>query len=138
MAQDFFSVSYLLPDPGADDLQIKVFKAPSDVNGGGVTLLDADIVCSSTATHSLGVGGTTFTVALHRFSTAYAVNGTITDALGGTDVGWGAEVPQQFTVDSSYNFIDAGEYVVLDYQEINAGNPPAPGAQLTMNFVRGK
>lgn len=137
MAMNFFTVDAIVPDP-AGDKTIKLFKAPTDAQGGGVTLLAAEIVCSGTVTHSLGVAGTTFTGALHRYSTDYAVNGTITDTLGGTDVGWGANVKQAWTVDTDYAFIDAGEYVVLDYAEVNAGNPPAPGAQVSLLFAVGR
>lgn len=118
-------VTVALGDPGADNKQLFALKAPSDANGGGLRILGGWVVNGASITNSLGVGGTTFTLALHKYSSAGtpAVNGTIAAAVGGTAVGWTAGVPQAFTLSSTYSAIDAGEWVVLQYNEINAGNP---------------
>ena len=118
-------VTVALGDPGANNKQLFVFKAPSADNGGGVRILEATAVNGASIANSLGVGGTTFTLALHKYSSAGTpvVNGTIAAAIGGTAVGWTAGVPQTFTLNSTYSYISAGEWVVLQYNEINAGNP---------------
>ena len=51
-------------------------------------------------------------------------------------MGWTAGVPQTFTLNSTYSYISAGEWVVLQYNEINAGNPTNGFAQL--KYVMGK
>lgn len=138
MANDIIPVTVNIPDLGADNRQFYAVKAPLDANGGGLTLLEAYAVPSTTVTNSLGVGGTTFTLALHRYSSAGtpAVNGTIAAAVGGTAQGWTAGVRRDFTIDEDYAFIDAGEYVVVQYNEINAGNPVA--CQVHLLFAQGK
>jgi len=114
--------TYNLGDPGADDKQLFVLKAPSDSIGGGVRLLAAYAV-NNAAT----AAGTTFTLALHKYSSAGtpAVNGTIAAAVGGTADYWADSVPKSFTLDSDYTFLDAGEWLVADYQEVATGSPTA-------------
>ena len=129
-----FQVSMVIPDPGADDKQLFVYKAPSNSNGGGSRLLAAEFV-NGAATGA----GISFSLALHKFSAAGtpAVNGTIAPAIGGTAATiWADAVPQAFVLDTDYTFIDAGEYVVLDYQEDNAAAPT--NGVLTMHFQMGK
>ena len=116
-----FQVSVLIPDPGADDKQIFIYKAPTDSLGGGARLKAAQVV-NGAATGA----GTSFSFALHKYSNAGtpAVNGTIAPAIGGTAATiWADAVPQAFVIDTDYSFIDAGEYIVLDYQEDNAAAP---------------
>ncbi len=116
-----FTVSTLIPDPGADNLKLWVYKAPTAALGGGVRILSAH------ATVGVATGaGTSFSLALHKYSSAGtpAVNGTIAAAIGGTAATyWTAGVPQAFTIDADYSFLDAGEWLVLDYQEDNALAP---------------
>ena len=117
-----------LGDPGASG-QLFVMKAPSDANGGGLRILEAYATNRTTVTNSLGVGGTTFTLALHKYAAAAAdrgtpvVNGTIAAAIGGTAEGWVSNAQRNFVIDDTYAFVDGGEWLVIDYAEINAGNP---------------
>lgn len=129
-----FSVSMIIPDPGGDDKQIAVFKAPTNALGGGVRLQSAEFTPGA-ATHA----GTSFSLALHKYSAAGtpAVNGTIAAAIGGTAATiWADGVPQAFVLDTDYSFIDAGEYIVLDYQEDNSGT--IVNGALTMWLQSGK
>ena len=132
-------VTVALGDPGADNKQLFVFKAPSADNGGGVRILEATAVNGASIANSLGVGGTTFTLALHKYSSAGTpvVNGTIsTNTLGGTAVGWTAGVTQTFTLNSTYSYISAGEWVVVQYNEVNAGNPT--GGFVVLQYTMGR
>ena len=138
MTLEVHNVTVALGDPGADNKQLFVLKAPSDANGGGLRLLSGNVVVATSITNSLGVGGTTFTLALHKYSGAGtpAVNGTIAAAVGGTAVGWTANVPQAFTLNADYSFVDAGEWVVLQYNELNAANPT--GGYAVLHYVMGR
>lgn len=111
---NMFPITVNLPDPGADNKQEIVFTAPTDALGGGVRILSG----RATTMTTLSGAGTTFTLALHKYSNAGtpAVNGTIAAAIGAS--GWAAGVPQAFTIDSDYSFLDAGESLVIDYQEL--------------------
>ncbi len=132
-------VAVALGDPGADNKQLFVLKAPTADNGGGIRLLGGWAHVATSVANSLGVGGTTFTLALHKYSTAGTpvVNGTIsTNTLGGTAVGWTAGVTQTFTLNSAYSYISAGEWVVVQYNEVNAGNPT--GGFVVLEYQMGK
>ena len=127
-----FTVSIPVPDPGGDNKQIFIYQAPSDSLGGGVRLLSGAAV--NTATPG---SGTSFSYALHKYSSAGtpAVNGTIAPAIGGTAATtWTANVPQSFVIDTDYSFLDAGEWLVLDYQEDQTGNPTNSVVTLHMQF----
>ena len=129
-----FTVSHVIPDPGGDNKQLFLFKAPTNALGGGVRLLDAYAV-NGAATGA----GTSFSFALHKFSAAGtpAVNGTIAAAIGGTAATiWADAVPQQFTVDADYSFLDAEEWIVLDYQEDNTSAPT--NAVVVLHMQMGK
>ena len=133
-------LSYALGDPGGDNKQLFLLRAPSAAFGGGITILSGEAVQGAAVANSLGVGGTTFTLALHKYTNAGtpAVYGTIAAAIGGTAVGWGAGVPNAFTITTSgsTNYLSPGEWLVLQYNEINAGNPTNGFAQL--KYVMGK
>ena len=125
---DVHVVSYNTGDPGGDNKQLYLLRAPSVGTGGGITILGGEAVQAGTVTNSLGVGGTTFTLILHKYTNAATpvVYGTVsTNTLGGTAVGWAAGVPQAFTISSSgtLNYLGPGEWLVLQYNEVNAGNP---------------
>lgn len=114
-----FTVSMPIPDPGGDNKQLFLYKAPSDGKGGGARVLEASAVNGATLN-----AGTSFSYQLLKYTAAGVLNGTITAAIGGTAATpWTAGVPQAFVVDSSQAFLDAGEWLVLDYQEDAAGNP---------------
>jgi len=121
MAMEVKALSFPMPDPGADNKVMLVLKAPDAGLGGGLTILAAD-ACDIAATGA----GTSFSLALHRYSTAGtpAVNGTIAAAIGGTAATiWAAGVPQAFTIDADYAFLNAGEWLAVDYQEDNTSAP---------------
>ena len=112
------AISTIVPDPGGDNKQIFLYQAPTNAKGGGVRLHSASAV-NGAATGA----GTSFSFALHKYSNAGtpAVNGTIAPAIGGTAATiWAYAVPQAFVLDDDYTFLDAGEWLVLDYQEDNA------------------
>lgn len=130
--------SIWLGDIGADNRQLEVLKVANNELGGGVTILEAEVWSATTITNSQGVGGTCPTVALHRYGTGGTptVNGTVAATLGGTALGWTANQPRQFTIDPAYAFVAAGERLVLQYNEINAGNFTV--ATLNVAYVNGR
>ena len=125
-------VSVAVPDPGASDVLL-LFKAPSDVTGGGITILAASAVNGA----SLAGAGTTFTYQLLKYSTAGtpAVNGTITNIIGSATQ-WTDMVPQAFTPVAGSQFVDAGEWVALDYAELNSANPT--NSRVEIHYVMGR
>jgi hypothetical protein len=119
-------VNLALGDPGGDNKQLFIFRAPTAANGGGVTIIAADIV--SDVSGKQGVGGTTFSVALHRYGSVAtggtpAVNGTVAAAIGGTAWTWAAGVLNYFTIDNAAAYLKPGESLIAQYSEQNAGNP---------------
>lgn len=131
---NLFTVSSVIPDPGGDNKKLFLYRAPSDSLGGGVRVLSAYAV-NGAATGA----GTSFSYQLLKYSNAGtpAVNGTISAAIGGTAATiWADAVPQAFTVDADQAFLDAGEWLVLDYQEDTAGNPT--NSVVTVNLAVGK
>jgi len=128
---NLMTVNVPIADPGGDDKQLFIFRAPESY--GGCRLVQAEAV-NKAAT----AGGTTFTYCLHKYSNAGtpAVNGTITDVLGGTASYWADGVPKEFTIDTDYSFLDAGEWLVVDYQELNSGSPTL--CALNLKFEMGK
>lgn len=129
--KDVHIVSIPVPDPAGDDKQLFLMKAPKDSYGGGITIVGAEAV-NGTATNS----GTTFTYQLLKYSNAGtpAVNGTISSAIGGTAAPWGDAVPKDF--DPTHIFMDAEEWLVLDYQEVGSGNPT--NSVINIHYVMGK
>ena len=124
--------SIYIGDPAAADTML-VLQAPSDDIGGGIRILEAMAVnMAATA------GGTSFTLALHKYSSAGtpAVNGTITDTLGGSADEWADSVPKEFTIDSDYSFLDADEWLGIAYAEENSGNPTR--CYVTVKYAVGK
>ena len=132
MAGEIHVQSIYIGDPGAADTML-LWQAPSDDIGGGVRILEAMAVNMATTS-----GGTSFTLALHKYSSAGtpAVNGTITDTLGGSADEWADSVPKEFTVDSDYSFLDADEWLAVAYAEENSGNPTR--AYITIKYAMGK
>lgn len=130
-AQNVNTFSMVIPDPGGDDKQLFLFKAPADNKGGGITIIEA-VGVNGAATGA----GTTFTYQLLKYSAAGtpAVSGTISDVIGGTATPWADAVPQPFTLATV--FVDGGEWVVLDYQEVNTAAPT--NSTLIVKYVMGK
>ncbi len=133
MSFDVHTVTFATGDPGGDNKQLYLLPAPLDGKGGGITIVGASAV-NGAATGA----GTSFSFALHRYSSAGtpALNGTVAAAIGGTASPWAAGVPKSFTIDSSYNFLDAGEYLVLQYNEQTNGNPT--NCAVTIQYVMGR
>lgn len=136
---DVHIVSFPLQDTAngwqGDDVTGHIFKAPSDAQGGGITILDA------WASNAVATGaGTSFSLQLENWSTAgtaikSGAAGTIAAAIGGTAATiWAANVPQSFTL--GYPFVDAGEYVVLRKNESNSSDPTR--AVVNIAYVMGK
>lgn len=139
MAFDTQVTTVTIGDLGSDNLQKRLLKAPSAGNGGGITIMAVDVVSATTLAKSAGVGGTTPTLILHRYSAAGtpAVNGTVSsNTVGGTAVGWTAGVPQAFTLNNAYCYLSPGESLVAQYNEVNAGN--FIDATVTIHWQRGK
>ena len=137
MSQEVKILSVPVPDPGGDNKQIFLLKAPSDLLGGGIRIIAASAVNGATLN-----AGTSFSYALHKYGAVSAggtpaVNGTIAAAIGGTAATfWTSGVPQDFTIDSDYSFLDAGEWLVLDYQEDTNGNPT--NSVVNIHYAMGK
>jgi len=119
-------------DPAGSDTLL-IWRAPTDAVGGGVRIVGAEAV-----NHAATAGGTSFTLALHKYSNAGtpAVNGTITDTIGGSADEWADSVPKEFAVDSDYSFLDAGEWLALSYAEENSGSPT--NAFINVKYLMGK
>jgi len=97
-------------DPGADDLQIHLFRAPANQP---IEILSAFLIVQNAQgagsagafqIENWGTGGT-------------AVEGTIAAAVGGTAAGprIAANVPEAYTL--TEGTVAAGAWVVMDYQE---------------------
>ena len=105
---DVKSVVFRVTDPGADDKQIHVWRAPQSCE-----ILRGYIACMTA--QGAGSAGA---FQLENWGTAgTAVQGTITTSKGGTATSarMSAETPYALTV--SEGTLAAGEWVVLDYQE---------------------
>jgi hypothetical protein len=129
------TVTLVLPDPGGDDVQFYAMRAPSDAQGGGARIVGGYAVNNAT----LAAGTTNyFGLQLLRYSNigTPAVNGTIADTIGGSTTGWADGVPQSFTIDDDYSFIDAGEWVVVQYNEAGTGAPTQ--MTVTLQYEMGK
>ncbi|WWT39942.1 hypothetical protein [Microcystis phage Mae-JY09] len=132
MSMDTKIIAIPLGDPGGDKA-LKCFRAPLDSDGGGVTILSAYAV-----NHAATGAGTSFSLALHRYSAAGTpvVNGTVAAAIGGTASPWADGVPKSFALDDTYSFLDAGEWLAIDYAEQTAGNPT--NGYVVLQYVLGR
>ncbi len=92
-----FSVALAGADWVGDDVTGHVFEAPTDVHGGGVTIVEASLV-NAAATSA----GTAFSIQLENWGTAgtaiKASGGTVAAALGGTASPFSAGTPAEFTI----------------------------------------
>jgi hypothetical protein len=120
MAVDIRIAPFAVTGATDDDTSIYALVAPSAALGGGLTIVDAYAI-DDTATGA----GTSWAVALHKYSAlgTPAVNGTIAAAVGGTASPFAAGVPQQFTLDTDYTFLNAGEWLVIEKTEDNSSDP---------------
>lgn len=132
---DVKSVSMTLPDVATtgwqgNDVTGHFFKAPSDAQGGGLTILEVWVV-NGAATGA----GTGFSIQVENWGTAgTAVGGTIAAAIGGTADPFAANTPKEGTITTA--FVDADEWVVLRKAETNSSDPTR--CTVTVNYVMGK
>lgn len=123
--------------PAAADI-VTVYRAPSDANGGGVTLVDAYAV-----NHAATSGTASFTLQLIKGGTAYAfaANGTASGVLAGTAASgtashWADQTAKQFALNTDYCFLDAGEQLAVDYTALNGGAHTR--GYLCLHFIQGR
>lgn len=117
-------------DPGATDEIFYRFKAPRDL-----TVLSAYMVAEQTQN-----AGTAVTLRLENWGTAgTSVEGTVTTALGGTATAsrLTARTPATATVNTSEDYIDQGEWLVVRYAEEGAGWISGDRFTFTFNYVIG-
>lgn len=131
-AYDVRKAVYVLDgDPGADNKQIHWFRAPADI-----TITSASIVAANTQNE-----GTAVVIQIEDWGTAgTAVAGTIGAAKGGTATAavLTAKTPAAFTIDTAYNYVTSGSWIVLDYQEEGAGWIATDRFVIDLSYVMGK
>lgn len=112
-------------DPAAADI-FHIMKAPS-----ALTILDAYM----TSENALGAG-TAITLSLLNYGTSgTAAEGTIAVANG---TGLAANVPLAATLTAAQQYVDSGEWLVLDYAETGGGWQSGDRVTLHFNYVLGK
>ena len=91
-----------------------MFHAPSPGNGGGLTVVSADVAMAGTTAASLElVKGVTSGGTL-------TINGTIAAAIGGTASLWVANVVKSFTPSGTAVFVQANEWVAVKEKNVQA------------------
>jgi len=95
-----------------------LFKAPTNALGGAITVIEAGASCDDTI-----ATGSSVVLNLLRYSTAYAVEGTLGAGLGST--GWTAGTLKEWTISDAV--VDADEFIVLKV----AGTVANPGTAYT-------
>ena len=116
------------PLPAAEDDCI-VYKHAA--TGGKVTVIDFYVT-----NHATTSGTATFTVALHKRSTAGTVISGTVSTLGGTADHWTDTLPKSGTLDSTYTVIDEGECLSVAYAAVDGGSQTRGYA--TIHYVMGK
>lgn len=125
MANEVQAITVNLPAT-ADD--VIIFKTSSV--GGAVTLVDAYAI-----NHATTSGTATFTLELHKRSTAGTViQGTI-GSLGGTADHWTDTLPKRFPVSDTYDVIDDGECVSVEWAAVDGGSPTR--GVVVLHYVQG-
>jgi hypothetical protein len=120
------SVTVIVGDPGADNKQIHLWRAP----------VAAEIKRAYIAVQNAQGAGSAGAFALHNFGTGgTAVGGTVAAALGGTATAsrLSAATPSAYTI--SEGTMAAGEWLVLDYQE--TGDWVEQQVAITFDYVLG-
>lgn len=135
MAGNFHVTSVVLPTTLGDTKELVVLRAPSDALGGGLRVKWAYAVEMASGQ----AAGTAYALSLHKFSAAGtpALNGTIAAPVGGTTTPLAAGVPQNFTIDADYSFVDAGESVTVYYDEEGGATNPVE-ASVVIGWEPGK
>jgi len=126
MANEINTISVAL-DATADD--VIVFKN-SDI-GGAVTLVEAYAV-----NHATTSGTATYTLALHKRTTAGTVIAGTIASLGGTADHWTDTLPKSFSLDSDYTTIDDAESVSVVWAAVDGGSPTR--GKVVLHFMQGK
>jgi hypothetical protein len=130
-ANDVNIISIPLGDPGGNNKQLYALRAPQQVHGGGISILEAYAV-NGAATGP----GTSFSLALHRYTSAGtpALGGTIAGTIGGAGGAWVSGAPKEFDV--ADGFVPAGEWLVIQYDEQTNGNPTL--GYVNIHYVMGR
>lgn len=119
-------VSVVITDPGADNKQIRLFKADqaSEIVGVYVTARDAQ------------GAGSAGNFAIHNYGTAgTALGGTIASAVGGTAVADRLAAGTPATATLVDGTLADGDWVVLDYQE--TGDWVEAAVTVNIHYVSG-
>jgi len=95
-----------------------VFKAPEAADGGGIYILRAYYI--DQAAHG---AGTAFILRLVNYGTAGTLSEGTIGTVGGTADPVAAGVPEAFTLTAAQQYVDAGEWVVLEKDETNSSDP---------------
>lgn len=120
--------SITVPVPAAAD-DVIIYKHAG--TGGKITLLDAYAV-----NHATTSGTATFTLALHKRTSAGTVIAGTVGTLGGTADHWTDTLPKSYTLDSSYITLDEGECLSLAYATVDGGSQTR--GMVTIHYVQGK
>lgn len=106
-----------------------LFPAPSDAEGGGISVVEAHIFTGGTSSAeatlvkgTIDAGGT------------FVVNGTIGAAIGGTASQWAAGAMKHFEIGSD-PFVDAGEWVAVVEGNVQAFNA---ATNVVVSYVMGR
>jgi hypothetical protein len=120
--------TFVVYDPG-QDARIPLFKVPA---GHGYTVEKAyatlDRAVSSHATKTVAIK-------LQNGGTDQSGTDAITDIVGGANVAWAANTAKPLTVTAGAGLLDAGEWLMLNYDE---NGTVAPGEIcITVEYVDG-
>lgn len=122
-----FDVKIATPSAGAISNGTRpLFKVPTDAEGGGITILSAEVCQGGSTNSSL--------ILVTLDSTGTTVNGTITTtAVGGTASPFAANTPKAWTITTP--FVDAGYYVGLKEGNVAAANA---ACLVSIKYLMGK
>ena len=129
-----FSVTFMGGTVPVGTSVVHLFQAPTDDQGGGITVLSA--FASSPDTIATGSAPT---FRLLRYSSGAVVEGTIGSQTLGTG-GWTAGTPKTWTISDA--FVDESEYIALECggTAANAGTAYTNGVHITgaINYIMGR
>lgn len=129
---DVHILSYALSgsDWVGDAVNGRIMQAPTAAQGGGITILWAEVVNEAATT-----AATAFGLALVKYATnGTAESGTV-DSLGGTADVFVAGVPKAFADAAGY-YLAPGEWLVLNKTETNSSDPTR--GVLSIGYIMGK
>jgi hypothetical protein len=122
----FSAFATIETDPGGNDVY-PILKVPRA----------ATVKSASFASENNIAAGTGFTIQFLNYGTAGTAvqsGGTITNALG---TGISADVPTAYTVDTTQNQLDEGEWVVAALTEVGGGWQSGDRVRLQVDYVLG-